>query len=496
MELQWRTIPCACLRSGIRQVQNQEQTLELRLTEGMPDIGRVISVVGQACLRSKQWRSDSIGISGGISLWVLYAPEDGSEPRCVEGWMPFQAKWPLPENHREGKILVQTLLRSLDARSLSARKLMVRGSVAILAETYAAAEVSVTRPEELPEGVEVYRRTYPVCQCKETGEKAFYLEDSLQMPQEAPRKILWCRIDPSVSEQTVAGSRVVVRGTVQVYCVYMGEDDKIHSFTERVPFAQFADLEDSFDKEARVSTVMAVSDLTWDLEEGQLKIKCNLVAQYLICVPGLLELVEDAYSPVRNVKPTVASLELPLILDDLLQSLDAEAEIAAPAERIIDAAFLTDHPVLYREDDLISLEIPGAFHVMYYDHEGNVQVASSEWTGRWQLPMEEGCSLRIFQDTCALTSAVITGERVQLGGTVRLRVQTCTNQNFPIVTALEVGEPIVQDPDRPSLILRRAGEMSLWELAKLCGSTVEAIEKANRLHEEPLPDQMLLIPVM
>jgi hypothetical protein len=77
-----------------------------------------------------------------------------------------------------------------------------------------------------------------------------------------------------------------------------------------------------------------------------------------------------------------------------------------------------------------------------------------------------------------------------------MRIQTCTNQSFPMVTALEVGEPIAPDPERPSLILRRAGEMSLWELAKLCGSTVEAIENANQLCEDPLPDQMLLIPVM
>jgi hypothetical protein len=496
MELQWRTIPCACLKSGIRQVQNQEQTLELRLTEGMPDIGRVICAGGQACLRGKQWRSDSIGISGGISLWVLYAPEDGSEPRCVEGWMPFQAKWPLPENHREGKILVQTLLRNLDARSLSARKLMVRGSVAIFAETYMPTEVLVTKPEELSDGIQVYRRTYPVRLCREAGEKAFYLEENLQMPQEPVRKILWCRIEPSVSEQTVAGSRVVMRGVAETHCAYMGEDDQIHCITERIPFAQFAELDDSFDKEATVSTVMAVSDLAWDLEEGQVKIKCNLVAQYLIHVPSLLELAEDAYSPMRAVRPTVSALELPLLLDDLLQPLEAEVEMPASAERILDSVFLPDYPVMYRENDQISLEIPGAFHALYYDREGNVQSAITEWTGRWQLPMKEDCGARIFLDGCHITSGATNGERVQLGGLVHMRIQTCTNQSFPMVTALEVGEPIAPDPERPSLILRRAGEMSLWELAKLCGSTVEAIENANQLCEDPLPDQMLLIPVM
>ena len=52
------------------------------------------------------------------------------------------------------------------------------------------------------------------------------------------------------------------------------------------------------------------------------------------------------------------------------------------------------------------------------------------------------------------------------------------------------------DPQRPSLILRRAGENSLWELAKENGSTVDAICRANDITDDAdLGQQMLLIPV-
>jgi hypothetical protein len=44
--------------------------------------------------------------------------------------------------------------------------------------------------------------------------------------------------------------------------------------------------------------------------------------------------------------------------------------------------------------------------------------------------------------------------------------------------------------------LRRAGDGSLWELAKASGSTVAAIRSANDLENEPLDDRMLLIPVI
>ena len=51
------------------------------------------------------------------------------------------------------------------------------------------------------------------------------------------------------------------------------------------------------------------------------------------------------------------------------------------------------------------------------------------------------------------------------------------------------------DPQRPSLVLRRAGGESLWDMAKKSGSTVAAIRSANKLTEEPKPGQILLIPV-
>ena len=38
---------------------------------------------------------------GGMMVWVLYAPEDGSPERCIEGWIPFQMRWDLPEELRK-----------------------------------------------------------------------------------------------------------------------------------------------------------------------------------------------------------------------------------------------------------------------------------------------------------------------------------------------------------------------------------------------------------
>jgi len=126
MKVEFDKRECRYLHRLAAEIQSQEQTQELRLTEGMPDIGSIIGAWGQVLIRGKEWRGDSMIVSGGVMVWTLYAPEDGSGVQKVEGWLPFQIKWQLPDTPRDGVILAAPYLRSVDARSISARKLMLR----------------------------------------------------------------------------------------------------------------------------------------------------------------------------------------------------------------------------------------------------------------------------------------------------------------------------------------------------------------------------------
>ena len=126
MEVRFSKMPFAYLEPVVREIQNSEQTQEWKLPDGMPDIGRILSAWGQAILRGKEWRSDGISASAGMMVWVLYAPEDGSAEQCLETWIPFQMRWELPENTPEGTLRVRCLTRFVDARTVSARKSLIR----------------------------------------------------------------------------------------------------------------------------------------------------------------------------------------------------------------------------------------------------------------------------------------------------------------------------------------------------------------------------------
>ena len=107
MDLQFNQSVIKYLRTVSREYQTQEQTQEIRIPDGMPDIGIVLACWGQPVLRGKEWRTEHVGITGGVMAKVLYLPEDVGVPQVVEVWLPFQMKWTIPGAGQDGTLTVE-----------------------------------------------------------------------------------------------------------------------------------------------------------------------------------------------------------------------------------------------------------------------------------------------------------------------------------------------------------------------------------------------------
>ena len=78
MEIQFEKSVFSCLKWNVHTVHYQEVTQDIRVSDDMPDVGRILGAWGQVLLRGKEW-SSTVGVSGGVMVWVLYLPEGGNE---------------------------------------------------------------------------------------------------------------------------------------------------------------------------------------------------------------------------------------------------------------------------------------------------------------------------------------------------------------------------------------------------------------------------------
>ena len=499
MGLQFQSNVCRCLKTAAREVRNAELTQEVRLRDGMPDIGRVLTSWGQVLLRSKEWQGNLVTVSGGIMVWILYAPEDGTPPRCMDTWVPFQLKWEVEESGGDGPICVYPLLRFVDSRSIAGRKLMVRTGIAALGEMLSTAQVQIYHPEELPDDIQVLKNTYPVRLTKEAGEKTFLLDEDLQLPTGAaqPERLLAYTVSPWIQEKRVAGDKVLLRGIGRIHVIYRCEEGKIHTADLELPFSQFAQLDEMYGADAQANILLGVTSVeVMENEDAQLRVKCGMVAQYLITDRYLAEVTEDAYSLRCKVDLNIEELKLPSILEQRAELIPVQQKIPGLDADMVDTVFLPDFPHQNRLGDQIALELFGQLQVLYYAKDGSLQGSSARWQSEMQMMADvESKMCFIPQEYGVVQTTASTGE-LTLNGQLKLEIQAQNQTSIPMVTGLEIGQQKQVDADRPSLIICRVEDQSIWNLAKQCGSTVKEIERINHLQGQPSADQMLLIPVI
>lgn len=493
MELQFSKNALGFLRRAVWEIKNDEQTQEVRLADSFPDIGKILGTWGQPLVRSKEWLGSSMRISGGVMVWILYVPEEGGAPRSVETWIPFQLQWDLADTQHDGTMRVSCLLKGIDSRSVSARKMIVRAIIGVAGEALEPTHVDLFQPENVPDDIHLLKQSYPVRLPAEAGEAVITLDEELT-PNASwgqLRRIIRCAVQPELNDQKVMADKVVFRGSAVVQILCESEDEKLHRCDFEIPFSQYAELEREYDPYAVPDVIPAVTNLEFDIQEnGAIRLKAGIVGQYVIYDRPVLQIVTDAYSTQRRVTLLQQELALPAVLD--MRQERGKVEVALDEGiQVTDVALNLPHPVQRKEQQGVCLEIPGSFQLYGYDDQENPIGVSSRW--------EEDMMISVDGKAALLARSTPKGKPQTAGlsvsSEIAVEMLVTAPTQIPMVTALELGEMTQPDPGRPSLILRRVGNDTLWEIAKSCGSTVEGILEANGITDEPIGDQVLLIPV-
>ena len=389
MEQQWKRNAVEYLDTALQEQRSMELTQELRLGEGMPDVGQILWTQAQCILRSKEWLRDSVSVSGGVNMRILYLPEDGSGVRCAEDWIPFRMEWELSEDTPQGWLKVDCLVRSSDARSISARKILLRTGIQLQAEAFVPAQAQIAEPEEASGRVELLKTTWPLRLRKETGEKTFTLEEEPELPNSAPEpeKLLSCCLEPRLTECRVLGNKLIFRGNGELHILYRSREGQIHSWEFTLPFSQFVQLEGSYGNDAQGDMTVCLTELEGELTpEGKIRLKAGLTGQYLVTDKQLITTVEDAYSPGRELELEKAEITLTVVLENRRETIRPEQRIPADADIVVDTVFLPEFPRLRQTESGWEQMNGGQFQSLYYGTDGTLHSAGSRWEETKQIP--------------------------------------------------------------------------------------------------------------
>ena len=195
---------------------SQEETAETVVPDSLPDVGRIVGCWGVPVIRSKEWRQNGMGASGGISAWVLYVPEEGGPARQVSVYLPFTVKWEFPPTEQEGQMRVSCRLRSIDARMVNSPKDFGPGVPWPAKGRHTAPGQAVFyTPARPSQGAGGAAAAPAPAAPTELTEKSFLLDEELELPGGAPavREMVSHQVRPMVTDAKVLGEKAVFKGT-------------------------------------------------------------------------------------------------------------------------------------------------------------------------------------------------------------------------------------------------------------------------------------------
>lgn len=489
MELSCEKEVITFLEPAVVEPQSMELGQEVRLSDGMPDIERILGVWGQSTVRSHSWESDRLTASGGVMAWILYRGTDGSVQN-LSAYVPFTASWDLPPECTEGTFSVGVHLRFADGRTVSARRIGLRIGVGLSPRALRYRQEEVAQWPDDP-AVELLTKRYLMRLLRTAGEKTFPLEEDLPIGGGSAAAVVSLCVNPVCTDCRVLGEKLAFRGNANLHVLYAGSDGQLFCEDYPLNFSQFTMLDEIYSTQAEGTVSLCPEGVETDVQDGVLHVKLSLCAGYTVSDVTDLALTEDAYAPGKVLHSEKVSLPIPSVLDDFSRIVEFDKTVGENMERICEISVSVDAPVRKIADG--DLLLRGTVQVLGVDAEGKLVGSTSRWEQTAPCPVNPSVRVLCTCEGPAALRAEPTEGGVTVHAGVNLHLCCLCGEGYTCVSTM-VLEPKEDTISAPSLILRRFGG-SLWDMAKACNARVSDIRRVNALEGEPSMGQMLLIPV-
>lgn len=502
MELVFEEQSIDYLRRTLCRAASQEQTQELIVPDSFPDCGRVVFTGACAVMRGKESRDGSVMVTGGVKAGLLYIPEDETEPRAMECYLPYSIREDDPAATAQMYLRADCRVRAVDARMINSRKILVRTNVVCMLEGFEEASQTVKTLKDAPSALQTKTDSYRCTLPHEYAEKTFSMTEDLELsgPESAMQKVVQYWLTPKITEQKLNGNKAVFKGMLSLKILYLTQDGAPEVFTRQLPFSQYCDLRGEYeDDEMQASVSVTGSELELARLEGEdakLLLSASLLCQCVAMQTKELTLTQDAYTTRGEFTPVWGELSLPCLLDRETSPGTLRGSVPKQARAVIDSTLYLDAASVQKKDGSAQFSAPASVNILYLDEDGALQsaIVRDQVTGSVPAAACASCTAEAgaSQDGFAAPS----GGGIDVRYDVSFDVCCRCDEALRALTGGTIEEEETGAERFCVVVKTNPKTQSLWDLAKVYRTSESAIAQANGITTgEAEQGELLLIPM-
>ncbi len=505
-----QTVIAAAEPSGTS-VQEQSIELDYVLPDYYPDVCKLIKCFVIPSVVSESVSDNRLSYELAAEIRILYCSEDSHVLQCVTQTLHFSRTAELPA----GEVIINEILPVTDyvnCRAVSRRRLDVRGAVTVRIRT------STVRRQEAVSDIFAKNMQLRKIQLRYQAKRLhtvnhIVLSEELELGTSKPALLQVVRCDAAAVEQShkFISGKIMAQGNLQIQILYACEKDgdgSLEPMSFRIPYSHMVDLdgiEEQDDCEVLCTVASCdlkpVTDENGDIRllrcEAELRLSCTacrMAAESLVC---------DAFSTehpcsVQNMKLLTCSAPVPfsemLVCNTKLTCADCELDC------VYDAWGEVHNLTVAIENSEICISGMLCCYLLVRESSGMPRLLEKEEPFEYRFAMQnlspaDRIQIRASAENCSYTLS--GASEVSLKTELRMEgsVIHCTETEVLSDIAIQENEKF-QDNYALRLYFGKAQE-NIWEIARRCHTSVEAILEENDLTQEQLSENtMLLIPII
>ncbi len=492
----------------------QPVDLELSLPDYCPDIERILKCRLCPSVSSKNISGDRLDVDGMVLISLYYLDSKKQAVRVCEHTSPFSCSFDLKCTPVDPVSRVKLKTDYLNCRALSPRRIDIHGAFSVCAGVYARTEQEYCTDIE-GDDIQQKKHTEGLSRLCGTGQQQFSITEVLDIGQGKglPESIIRNELSIKADSCKALTDKIMLSGEAALRILYVTdiESGALETMSFNIPFTQVLDVRgvtETTHNEVMLEVLNYDTSLRSEYDESStlVTLDARISAAVIACEDAQADIIDDAYSTLYELEPEIKPYRFDRLVTLLDETFSAKGEVSTGDNGITKMIDLWCDNVnninnaVTHEGDALTLKGKLNCCILALDSEGVPFYVERPVEFSFSPTTESSLSDADLRGDIGVTSLSfrITGDNtLEIKAELKLTGSIHKSVSCPALTGARAADDRMRKRDKAAaltLYYADKGE-SLWDIARLYCTSVEAIRLENEMTEDVTESGgMILIP--
>ncbi len=512
MEYSLKKENCSVCEIILQSSSEQPVDLDFSLPDYCPDIERILKCCMCPSITSKGITGNRLDVDGVTVIKLYYLDSKKQAIRCCEHSSPFACSFELKTTSADMAASVRVKTGYLNCRAVSPRRLDIHGAFTVSASVSSKGNQEYCTDIE-GEDIQQKKHEETVSNLCGIGQQQFSISEVLDIGQgkASPESILRSEFNINLDESRAIEDKLMLKGEAVLRLLYVTdiETGAQDLMTFNIPFSQVIDvpgITDSTVNDVSVDTMSVDVSLKseFDASSTLITLDARLSALVFAYEPMTVELIDDTYSTAYELELECKNVPVKRLVANTDMKSSVKEEINAGdggISKVIDIWCDSMNYITDCENNIFKVRGKMNCCMLALDKEG-MPFCAEKAVDFSLVPDMSECPQSVMSNTVVTVPNI--GFRITSDNTVEIKadlnMRCCLYENAVrrcITSANALEDRMRKKDSTAALTLYYADEgESLWNIAQLYCTSVEAIQLENNITDDVIQARgMVLIPM-